>query len=130
MSDIRLREVPFELDGRHYTLRCNMNVLADVQEAYNGDLTPALNMRGTLRSVLEFLAAMLNEDADQRGLFEPGVSPEGYPCAPELSRRFTAKQLGRKLKRSDIPMSKIFALVQAEIAPKRDDAQEAAPEGN
>ena len=130
MSDIRLREVPFELDGRRYTLRCNMNVLADVQEAYGGDLTPALSMRGTLRSVLEFLAAMLNEDAETRGLFDPGITPQGYPCAPELETRFTARQLGRKLKREDIPMAEIFAMVQAEIAPRRAEAQEKGPEGN
>ena len=30
--DIRLETMPFELDGKTYQLRCNMNVLADVQE--------------------------------------------------------------------------------------------------
>lgn len=130
MSDIRLREIPFELDGVKYTLRCNMNVLADVQEAYGGDLTPALSMRGTLRSALEFLAAMLNEDAEIRGLFEPGVTPDGYPCAPELSKRFTARQLGRKLKRDQIPMTQIFSLVTAELTPPRAEGQEHGPEGN
>ena len=130
MNDIRLREAPFELDGKSYTLRCNMNVLADVQEAYGGNLAPALSTRGTLRSALEFLAAMLNEDADLRGLFEPGVTPEGYPCAPELEKRFTAKMLGRKLKREDIPLTKIFALVTAELTPERPDDAAAEPGGN
>ena len=130
MSDIRLREIPFELDGVKYTLRCNMNVLADVQEAYGGDLTPALSMRGTFHSALEFLAAMLNEDAEIRGLFEPGVTPDGYPCAPELSKRFTARQLGRKLKRDQIPMTQIFSLVTAELTPPRAEEQEKGPEGN
>ena len=130
MSDIRLREIPFELDGVKYTLRCNMNVLADVQEAYGGDLTPALSMRGTFHSALEFLAAMLNEDAEIRGLFEPGVTPEGNPCAPELSKRFTARQLGRKLKRDQIPMTQIFSLVTAELTPPRAEGKESGPEGN
>lgn len=107
MSDVRLREVPFELDGRPYTLRCNMNVLADVQEAYGGDMTPALSTRGTLHSSLEFLAAMLNEDADLQGLFASGELPE----------RFTARKLGRKLKREQIPMLEIFQLVTAELSP-------------
>lgn len=130
MSDIRLQEVPFTFEGRAYTLRCNMNVLADVQEAYNGDLGPALSSRGTLRSALEFLAAMLNEDADQRGLFDPGVTPGGYPCAPELSKRFTARQLGRKLKREEIPMVEIFKLVTTELTPGRATEQAEGPEGN
>ena len=130
MSDVRLREVPFELDGRSYTLRCNMNVLADVQEAYNGDLGPALSTRGTLRSALEFLAAMLNEDADRQGLFDPGVTRDGYPCAPELDKRFTARQLGRKLKREEIPMVEIFTLVTAELTPGRAPDQAEELEGN
>lgn len=130
MSDLRLREIPFELDGVSYTLRCNMNVLADVQEAYDGNLAPALSTRGTLRSALEFLAAMLNEDADQRGLFEPGVTPEGNPCAPELDKRFTARQLGRKLKREQIPMVEIFQLVTAELTPQRAPEQTDGQTGN
>lgn len=107
MSDLRLKEFPFEFEGRRYTLRCNMNVLADVQEAYAGDISPALSTRGTLRSSLEFLAAMLNDDADLQGLFTSG----------ELTERFTARKLGRKLKREQIPMVEIFSLVTAELSP-------------
>lgn len=117
--DIRLDELPFDYDGKHYILRCNMNVLADVQIAYDGDLSPALNDRGTLRSVLEFLAAMMNDYADEQGWFDPGVTQEGYPCAPELSKRFTARQLGRKLRREEIPQTEIFALVVKAIVPLR-----------
>lgn len=117
MSDIRMKEVPFEFEGRTYTLRCNMNVLADVQEAYNGDITPALSTRGTLRSSLEFLAAMLNEDADLRGLFASG----------ELTKRFTARELGRKLKREQIPMAEIFTIVTTELTPEN---VETVDEGN
>lgn len=129
MKDIRLHEIPFTLDGRQYTLRCNMNVLADVQEAYNGELSPALSSRGTLRSALEFLAAMLNDDADQRGLFEPGVTAQGLPCPPELDRRFTARQLGRKLKREQVPFEAIFRLVTEELTPESVE-EESAAEGN
>ena len=111
MSDIRLKELPFVLDGHEYTLRCNMNVLADVQEAYNGDITPALSTRGTLHSALEFLAAMLNDDADLQGRKE----------------RFTARQLGRKLKRDQIPMVEIFSIVTNELTP---DSTETTDEGN
>ena len=101
MSDIRLEEVPFELDGKTYKLRCNMNVLADVQEAYNGDFTEALKEKNSLKSVLVFLAAMLNDYADEQGWQE----------------RFTAKQLGRKYKRFDIPAEKVMGVVIRAITP-------------
>ena len=79
--DIRMKTAPFEFEGKTYTICCNMNVLADVQEAFGGNLDQALSGKNTVRSVLEFLAAMLNDAADSAGW-------------PE---RFTARQLGRKL---------------------------------
>lgn len=132
--DVRLDSLPFEYEGRIYTLRCNMNVLADVQIAYNGDLTPALNDRGTLRSVLEFLAAMMNDWADEQGWFEPGVTEQGFPCAPELAKRFTARSLGRKLRRDQIPQKDIFLLVGRALVPQRakneDRPEESGDSGN
>jgi hypothetical protein len=50
---------------------------------------------------------MLNEDADLQGLFASGELPE----------RFTARKLGRRLKREQIPMLEIFQLVTAELSP-------------
>lgn len=124
MSDLRLESVPFTFEGRSYALRCNMNVLADVQEAYGGDLTPALTGRGTLRSVLEFLAAMMNDYADEQGWFDPD------PLTGEavLPKRFTMRSLGRRLRREDIPMVKILGLVTAAIAPKKKDESEPDPQ--
>ena len=63
---IRLEEKQIELDGKRYTLRCNMAVLERVEEAH-GDMEAvmALTVRQSSR---EFLAAMLNDDAQQRGL--------------------------------------------------------------
>lgn len=102
MSDIRLEEKPFELDGKTYKLRCNMNVLADVQEAYNGDFTEALSGKSTLRSALCFLAAMLNDYADEQGWQE----------------RFTAKQLGRRYQRFDLPLEDIMGVVIRAVTPE------------
>lgn len=76
--DIRLKTVPFDFQGKTYHLACNMNVLADVQEAYEGDFSAALE-DNTPRSSLAFLAAMLNDSAESLG----------YP------ERFTAVELGR-----------------------------------
>lgn len=124
--DIRLDSLPFDFDGRHYVLRCNMNVLADVQIAYKGDLTPALNDKGTLRSALEFLAAMMNDYADEQGWFEPGTTPQGYECAPELAKRFSARSLGRRLRREQIPFKEIFLLVGHAVVPQsaKNEAQD------
>lgn len=109
MSGVKMREVPFELDGKRYKLRCNMNVLADVQEAYDGDFMESLNSRQSMKSVLEFLAAMLNDYADE----------QGWP------ERFTAKQLGRKLYQDEIPGVQIMSLVTEAVLPRK---REEAPE--
>lgn len=80
--DIRLKETDFELNGKTYKLRCNMNVLADVQEAFGGNMAKSLDERNIVRSVMEFLAAMMNDYLDEQGETE----------------RFTAKKLGRMIK--------------------------------
>lgn len=108
--DIRLEQMPFDLNGKTYLLRCNMNVLADVQEEYNGDFVAALN-GSTMKSALAFLAAMLNDYADEKGWEE----------------RFTPRQLGRQFKLSDLPIEKIMGLVVRSITP---EGAEEAEEGN
>ena len=112
MSGVRMREIPYELDGKRYRLRCNMNVLADVQEAYDGDFMESLNSKSSMKGILEFLAAMLNDYADEMGW-------------PE---RFTAKQLGRKLRREEIPGVEIMALVTEAVIPRKKEEADAEDE--
>lgn len=64
--DIRLKTAKWELDGQAYELRCNMAVLADVQEEYGGKF--ALALAGTVKSYMVILAAMINDSADEQGL--------------------------------------------------------------
>lgn len=80
--DIRLKELPFIFDDKDFILRCNMNVLADVQEAFDGDFSSALAGKKSVLSVITFLVAMLNDYADEKGW-------------PE---RYSVKQVGRMLK--------------------------------
>ena len=101
MRDVRLEERPFEFAGRTYKLRCNMNVLADVQNAFGGAIAGALNGEDPTRSVLEFLAAMMNDYADEMGWDE----------------RFTARQLGRKLPLYVTRELDIMGLVTRSITP-------------
>lgn len=116
MRDLRLEEMPFDYQGKTYMLRCNMNVLADVQEAYDGDIGDALNEGKTIRSVTEFLAAMLNDYADE----------QHWP------ERVTAKQLGRELKYYQIPRNDIMRLVTSAMIPDTtgEEATESAETGN
>ena len=94
--DIRLEEMPFEFQGKTYKLRCNMNVLADVQELHNGNLRKALEDDATQLTVtMEFLVAMMNDYSDEMGWEE----------------KFTARSLGRYLIPRDVKSAKIFRLV-------------------
>jgi hypothetical protein len=107
--DIRLEQMPFEVDGKTYQLRCNMNVLADVQELHDGDFVASLKGGSTMKSALEFLAAMLNDYADEQGWEE----------------RYTARKLGRKFKLADLPIDKIMSLVIRSITPDMPEETEA-----
>lgn len=95
MRDIRMEELPFEFDGRRFLLRCNMNVLADVQERFDGSIMEALSGGNPMQSVLEFTAAMLNDYADE----------QGWP------ERYTAKDVGRKTAFKNFPFREIMGLV-------------------
>ena len=101
MRDIRLEEIPFDFCGKTYMLRCNMNVLADVQDAYGGQIGAALSGSNTMRSVLEFLAAMMNDYAEEKGW-------------PE---RLTSRDIGRKFAPGMLPATEIMGLVTRAIAP-------------
>lgn len=103
--DIRLKETRFEYRGVAYTLRCNMNVLADVQEAFGGKISTALGDDAVLRSCLEFLAAMINDSADEQG----------------LSQRFTAREVGRDCGLGMAELRKlIFPLVNSALIPEEE----------
>ena len=63
MDDIRIKTAPFEWRGEKIKLCCNMNVLADVQEAYGGDISRAFK-GSPVRATLTFLTAMINDATD------------------------------------------------------------------
>lgn len=118
MKDIRLEELPFDFRGKTYYLRCNMNVLADVQDAFDGQLGNAMSGANTTRSVLEFLAAMLNDYAEEKG----------WPD------RFTSRDVGRQCTPGMIPAAEIMGLVTRAIAPPSPvsgaDTEEKAPDSD
>ena len=86
MQDMRLKKTQYDFDGRSFELCCNMNVLAEVQEKNGGEIASLLNARSTLKSVMLFMAEMLNDYADS----------QGWP------ERYTAKQVGRMISPSEL----------------------------
>lgn len=117
-ADLRLKELDFPFDGRDYKLRCNMNVLADVQEDFGGRLTPAVTGDAAIKSTLSFLAAMLNDYAEDMGW-------------PE---RYTRRELGKKLGwdgYKQLPVADIQQLVVSAIfPPEAQNETEAAAQGD
>lgn len=96
--DIRLKEVPFRFAERDFVLRCNMNVLAEVQESNGGDLLSVIN-GSTLKGVLKFAAAMLNDYADE----------QGWP------ERYTPEQVGRGIGYNPEFVQQIMSLVMGAV---------------
>lgn len=105
--DIRQKELPFVFEGKTYKLRCNMNVLADVQEASGGRISTSLSGKSGLKSSLMYLAAMMTEYADVKGW----ASDDGMPLT------FTWRALGRVLRPEDIPQAEILSLVLNALTP-------------
>lgn len=66
LMDVRLKTMPYEIDGQKLTLCCNMDVLADLQEQ-SGELQELLESRRSMRSYLRLLAAMINSELRARG---------------------------------------------------------------
>lgn len=114
MRDIRLEEMPFDFGGKTYILRCNMNVLADVQDEFDGDLVAALDGKNPVGTSLRFLAAMMNDYADEMGW-------------PE---RFTHKTLGRQLGFGDMRYTEIMGMVFRSLTPPTDDGEMKTEEGD
>lgn len=83
--DIRLKYTDIEVGGEAYHICCNMNVLADVQEAFGGDLESALNSKCTVKTIMAFLTAMINDSRDEKG--EPPLTIK------EVGRMFAPSQL-------------------------------------
>ena len=107
--DLRQKTLPFVFEGRTYSLRCNMNVLADVQEASGGHISTAFSGKRGMKNALMFLAAMMTDYADEMDWRDDA----GYPL------EFTWRRLGRVLRPEDVPSAKIFDLVVDALTPPK-----------
>lgn len=107
--DIRQKTLPFVFEGRTYKLTCNMNVLADVQEASGGTISTAFDGKRGMKNALMFLAAMMTDYADEMDWRDSS----GYPL------EFTWRALGRVLRPEAVPAAKIFSLVIDALTPPK-----------
>lgn len=101
---IRLEEKPFELEGKRYTLRCNMAVLEAVEDE-NGDLDALLKL-SVRDSSLQLLSAMLNDCAEEQGWEE----------------RWTPAQLKRKISYAMLLELDLVGMLFRSISPARKNA--------
>lgn len=109
--DVRLKEVPFHFDCRDWTLCCNMWILAEVQEEEGGDFSALISGKHEMKSILQFLAAMLNFDAKERG----------------IPTRYTAREVGRKLTFPEFQQISGAVMELVVAAVKADDTAGDAP---
>lgn len=114
MADLRLKTEQYDIGGKRYTLMCNMNVLAEVQEVNDGNLAGALEKRRSLRTALQVGAAMINDCAELNGW-------------PE---RYTEKTLGRIIppwelgKFSDLISKLLYSALRADEETKSEEENE------
>ena len=114
MTDVRQKTAEYEYAGRIYNLTCNMNVLADVQEEYDGDLMRALRSVTSFKSTLRFLAAMLNDAAETQDL----RGEDGKLL------RVTARELGRNLNIDQVKdVTPLIMKLIIEAVPVEEDAE-------
>lgn len=108
---LRLEEIPYEYKGKTYRLRCNMAVLEAVQDDNDGDLVNIIS-GNPYRAITAFLAAMLNDYADEMGWEE----------------RVTPKELSRTLSPGEATRIGVLGLVTRGMAPpKAADSSETDP---
>ena len=116
--DVRLKTMPYEIDGQKLTLCCNMDVLADLQEQ-SGELQELLESRRSMRSYLRLLAAMINSELRARG------QDASYTDA-ELGRRIGFREFRKN-------SAAVFGLLISAVAadePEDAEAETAQPEAD
>ncbi len=91
--DIRLKEAHIELSGEKFTIRCNFNVLAEIEEEHGG-LSALLRCGKPMTVTKTVLACMLNDFADEQGNndhYTPATVGRIMPTDPQAYKELNAK---------------------------------------
>ncbi len=108
--DVRLKTMPYEIDGHKLTLSCNMDVLAELQ-AQDSNLEQLLDDDRSIRNYLRLLAAMINSELRHQG----------------VDAAYTDGDLGRRISFREFQKNNhaVFAMLVSSVI--FDDPEEAEP---
>lgn len=110
MMDVRLKTMPYEIDGHKLTLSCNMDVLAELQ-AQDSNLVQLLDGDRSMRNYLRLMAAMINSELRRQG----------------VDASYTDGDLGRRISFREFRKNNhaVFAMLVSAVI--FDDPEEAEP---
>ena len=100
METTKLKTVDYEFEGRKYRLECNMNVIAYVQDEYDGNLLQALDRVRGIKSTLAFLAGMLTDAADSQGIKDENGLPIGVQFYAPILKEEVALNVAHHLEKA------------------------------
>lgn len=110
MMDVRLKTMPYEIDGHKLTLSCNMDVLAELQ-AQDSNLKQLLDDDRSMRNYLRLMAAMINSELRHQG----------------VDAAYTDGELGRRISFREFRQNNlaVFSMLVSSVV--ADDPEEAEP---
>lgn len=110
MMDVRLKTMPYEIDGHKLTLSCNMDVLAELQ-AQDSNLKQLLDDDRSMRNYLRLMAAMINSELRHQG----------------VDAAYTDGELGRRISFREFRQNNlaVFSMLVSSVV--TDDPEEAEP---
>ena len=88
----KLKSANIVLAGKEFTIRCNFNVLAEIEEEHGG-LSALLRCGKPMTVTKTVLACMLNDFADEQGLdehFTPSQTGRNMPTDPQEYKELNA----------------------------------------
>lgn len=108
--DVRLKTMPYEIDGHKLTLSCNMDVLAELQ-AQDSNLKQLLDDDRSMRNYLRLMAAMINSELRHQG----------------VDAAYTDGELGRRISFREFRQNNhaVFGMLVSSVV--TDDPEEAEP---
>ena len=110
MMDVRLKTMPYEIDGHKLTLSCNMDVLAELQ-TQDSNLGQLLDGDRSMRNYLRLMAAMINSELRRQG----------------VDAAYTDGELGRRISFREFRQNNhaVFGMLVSSVV--TDDPEEAEP---
>lgn len=120
LMDVRLKTMPYEIDGHKLTLSCNMDVLAELQ-AQDSNLGQLLDGDRSMRNYLRLMAAMINSELRRQGV--DAAYTDG-----DLGRRISFREFRRTS--GDVFGLLVSSVIDPDAPEEAAQPEENAPEEN